>query len=96
MLIRGELKKYDACFALLPRRGNRVVTSAALKYYHEIPIRFSDLNLDEVLEIASRHKIYAYDAYFIAVSKELNAPLFSLDHNLLKIASKEGLKIIEV
>jgi len=67
-----------------------------LRYYREIPIRFSDLDLENVLEIAIKHKIYAYDAYFITAAKVLNAPLFSLDINLLKIAENEGLKTIEV
>jgi len=68
----------------------------ALKYYSEIPIRFTDLDLENVLNIANKYKIYAYDAYFITTAKELNAPLFSLNKNLLQIARKEGLKVIEV
>ena len=68
----------------------------ALKYYKDIPIRFIDVDLDDSLEIANKHKIYAYDAYFISAAKNLNVPLFSLDKQLLKIAVKEGLKIIEV
>ena len=68
----------------------------ALQYYSEIPIRFTDLDLGNVLNIANKYKIYAYDAYFLTTAKELNAPLFSLDKNLLQIARKEGLKVIEV
>ena len=68
----------------------------ALKYYKEIPIRFTELDLEIVLEIANRYNIYAYDACFVAAAKELNAPLLSLDNTLLRIAKKEGQKIIEV
>lgn len=68
----------------------------ALKYYEEIPIRFTELDLESVLEIANRHKLYAYDVYFITAAKELNAPLISLDRSLLEVAKKEGQKIIEV
>jgi predicted nucleic acid-binding protein len=68
----------------------------ALKYYREIPIRFTDIDLEPVLEIAHKYKIYAYDAYFIAAAKELNAPLISLDNTLLEIAQKDGQKTIEV
>jgi predicted nucleic acid-binding protein len=71
-------------------------TRIVLKYYSEIPIRFADLDLENVLDIANKYKIFAYDAYFIATAKELNAPLFSLDKNLLQIAKNEGLKVIEV
>ena len=49
-----------------------------------------------LVNIANKYKIYAYDAYFIETAKELNGPLFSLDKNLLQIAKKEGLKVIEV
>jgi len=68
----------------------------ALKYYSEIPIRFSDLDLEHVLDIAIKHNIYAYDAYFIIAAKELNAPLLSLDRSLIEVAKSEGLKVIEV
>ena len=59
-------------------------------------IRIPVLDLENVLDIANKYKIYAYHAYFIATAKELNAPLFSLDKNLLQIARKEGLKVIKV
>ena len=68
----------------------------ALQYYREIPIRFIDIDLEDSLEIANKHRIYAYDAYFISAAKNLNVPLFSLDNHLLEIAIKEGLKTIEV
>jgi predicted nucleic acid-binding protein len=68
----------------------------ALKYYRDIPIRFIDIDLEDSLEIADKHKIYAYDAYFISAAKNLNIPLLSLDKQLLDIAVQEGLKTIEV
>jgi predicted nucleic acid-binding protein len=68
----------------------------ALNYYKEIPIRFIDIELTNSLEIAHKYMIYAYDAYFISAAKNLNIPLLSLDKQLLDIAKKEGLKIIEV
>jgi predicted nucleic acid-binding protein len=68
----------------------------ALKYYRDIPIRFIDIDLEDSLEIADKHKIYTYDAYFISAAKNLNIPLLSLDKQLLDIAVQEGLKTIEV
>jgi predicted nucleic acid-binding protein len=68
----------------------------ALKFYKEIPIRFTEVDLEKVLDIANRHNIYAYDAYFVAAAKELNAPLLSLDIALLEVAKREGQKTIEV
>jgi predicted nucleic acid-binding protein len=68
----------------------------ALRYYSEIPIRFSDIELENVLDIAIKYNIYAYDAYFVIAAKELNTPLLSLDKNLIEVARSEGLKVIEV
>jgi len=67
-----------------------------LKYYHEIPIRLLDIEIEHSLRIAKNHSIYAYDAYFLVACKELNCPLISLDNSLVEIALKEGIKIIEV
>ena len=85
-------------FSAMFKRDKLTIKQAkiALRYYNEIPIRFADMDLENVLDIANKYKIYAYDAYFIATAKELNAPLFSLDKNLLQIARKEGLKVIKV
>ena len=85
-------------FSAMFKRGRLKFEDAvkALGYYQEIPIRFTDIDLELVLDIANRYKIYAYDAYFIAAAKELNAPLLSLDTALLVIAKKERQKIIEV
>ncbi len=85
-------------FSAMFKRNKLTLKQAkvALSYYTEIPIRFSDLDLESVLDISLKHKIYAYDAYFIAAAKELNAPLLSLDKNLIKVAKIEGLKVIEV
>jgi predicted nucleic acid-binding protein len=85
-------------FSAMFKRGRLKIIDAktALEYYREIPVRFIDIDINVSLEIADRYKIYAYDAYFIATARELNLPLFSLDNNLLDIAKKEGLKIIEV
>jgi predicted nucleic acid-binding protein len=85
-------------FSAMFKRGRLKFGNAikALGYYREIPIRFTELDLESVLEIANRHKIYAYDAYFVAAAKELHTPLLSLDTTLLEVAKKEGQKIIEV
>ncbi len=68
----------------------------ALKYYQEIPIRFMDIELEKALQLSHASSIYAYDAYFIVASKELNCPFLSLDNSLNGIASSEGITIIEV
>lgn len=69
---------------------------AALAAYHQIPIRFSDIELGVALELSHNLNIYAYDAYVIGCSLKHNAALLSLDERLLKAAQKAGVKIREV
>jgi len=68
----------------------------AIKYYYKIPVRFTDVNLSNVLSIAHTHNIYAYDAYFIECAKNLNAPLLTLDKELKSVAEKLNIKTFEV
>ncbi len=69
---------------------------AALEAYHQIPIRFSDIELGIALELAHNLGIYAYDAYVIGCALKHNTALLSLDKGLLKPAMKAGVKIKEV
>ncbi len=69
---------------------------SALEAYHQIPIRFSDIELGIALELSHKMNIYAYDAYVIGCALKHNAALISLDEGLLKAAVKAGVKIREV
>ena len=69
---------------------------AALEAYHQIPIRFSDIELGIALELAHNLGVYAYDAYVIGCALKHNTALLSLDKGLLKSAMKAGVKIKEV
>jgi predicted nucleic acid-binding protein len=68
----------------------------AIAAYHRIPIRFVDVELEETLEIAAQHAVYAYDAYLIRCALKFNAPLISLDKGLLQAAQSAGARVIEV
>ena len=68
----------------------------AIAAYHRIPIRFVDVELEETLEIAEQHAVYAYDAYLIRCALKFNAPLISLDKGLLQAAQSAGARVIEV
>lgn len=68
----------------------------ALRAYEQIPIRFSDVELDTALELSARLNVYAYDAYFIACAMEHRSPLVSLDDALLGAAQRSGVAIREV
>ncbi|MBV6519272.1 MAG: VapC toxin family PIN domain ribonuclease [Candidatus Brocadia sp.] len=69
---------------------------SALEAYHQISLRFSDIELDVALELSNNLNIYAYDAYVIGCALKHNAALISLDDRLLRAASQAGVKIREV
>ena len=77
-------------------RINLEQTIEAIDIYEEISMEVVEINLRDAIRLASRHNIYAYDAYILQCSIEHNIPLISLDQNLINIAKKEGVQVIEV
>ncbi len=69
---------------------------SALEIYHNIPIRFVDIELESAITIANRLGIYAYDAYLLACSLKYKAPLLTLDEKLVNLAMAEGIDPIKV
>ncbi len=87
----------NALSAMLKRNRIGVEQAVqAVRIYRQIPIRWVDDELDEALRIAATRHIYAYDAYLIRCAAKYNAPLLSLDQNLVAIAQAEGVKTLEV
>jgi len=87
----------NALSAMLKR--NRISVDQAthaLAVYHQIPIRFADVELEDSIRIAAEHNIYAYDAYLLRCAVKYVVPLISLDKNLLALARNIGIKVIEV
>lgn len=68
----------------------------AIQYYHMIPIKFVDVDINSSIELSHNYKIYAYDAYFLECARTLDIPLISLDNTLLNLAKKLKIKTIEV
>lgn len=58
------------------------------------PIKLEALR--ESLAIASKHNLYAYDAYLIACAQSERCKLISLDAALLGAATASGVAIVEV
>lgn len=87
----------NALAAMLKRK--RVTldeVKAALLAYQKIPIRFRDIDMELAISIAYEHDLYAYDAYIIACAYETRCALISLDKNLLSVARKARIPIVEV
>ena len=68
----------------------------AIEVYYRIPMRFAEVELEESLKLAAELNIYAYDAYLIRCALKYNAPLLSLDENLVRVAQAKGAKVVEV
>jgi predicted nucleic acid-binding protein len=64
--------------------------------YEQIPIRFIDIELQDALEIAAAHDLYAYDAYIIECARENRCSLISLDRSLVQAARAAGVGVLEV
>lgn len=87
----------NAFSAMLKRsRINLEQTIEAIKVYQEIPVGIVEIDLKEAIRLASKHNIYAYDAYILQCAIEYHLPLISLDQDMINIAKQEGVQVFEV
>jgi predicted nucleic acid-binding protein len=87
----------NAFSAMLKR--NRVTSEQvieALDIYRQIPIRFTDVELEDSLQIVAEFDIYAYDAYLIRCALKYQSTLLTLDQKLARIARTTGVEVVEV
>jgi len=68
----------------------------AIEVYQEISLEIVEINLKEAVRLAGKFNIYAYDAYVLQCAIEHNLPLISLDQDMIDIAKREGIQVIEV
>ncbi|MBI5823715.1 MAG: type II toxin-antitoxin system VapC family toxin [Chloroflexi bacterium] len=68
----------------------------AIEIYQEISLEIIEINLKDAIQLAGKYNIYAYDTYILQCAIEQDTPLISLDKNLIDIAIKEGVQVIEV
>ena len=69
---------------------------AAVAIYQHIPLNLVHIDLEQALELANRHKIYAYDAYVIACAVNQSCGLLTLDKGLSYAAKAAGIDAVEV
>lgn len=60
-----------------------------------IPVELRRINIKSALEIATKYRIYAYDAYFLECADNLKRPLITLDRGMKRIALEMGISILE-
>jgi len=68
----------------------------AIEIYKQIPIRYTEVELEDTLEIVSAHGIYAYDAYLIRCAVKYKSALITLDRKLAQVANEMNVAVIEV
>ena len=68
----------------------------ALEIYKEIPIRSTDVELEDTLAIVDKYEIYAYDAYLIRCAIKYDATLITLDKRLAQVAKEMNVEVVEV
>ena len=80
------------------RSANQKVKQSqnVIRLFEQIPIRFSEISLTKALQIAKDLNIYAYDAYMIECARNYNAPLLTLDRDLINKAKSKKVVIMEV
>ncbi len=87
----------NALSAMLKRKRITLAQAwQAIAAYQRVPMRLVDVELEEALPISAEEGIYAYDAYVISCALKYQAPLISLDRQLMDVARKLGVTILEV
>lgn len=76
------------------KRLTEAATQEFLAQLAALPIR-TDVSPDEpeVLRIARKHKLTAYDAAYLELARRLRLPLATLDDDLLAAARREGVRV---
>ena len=65
-----------------------------IECFEKIPIKTVEVNLKKSLEIAWEYKIYAYDAFYLEISKRLNLPLLTFDGGMRRIGKELGINVL--
>jgi predicted nucleic acid-binding protein len=68
----------------------------AIAVYHQIPLRFAEVELADSLQLAAELNIYAYDAYVLRCALKYNAPVLTLDKNLVRLADLKNIPVVKV
>lgn len=99
-LVAPEILPYEIGNAISKMTRRSIVSSSqALKIHSissQIPVSLVAVSIPQALLIASEHKIYAYDAYFLQAAIEHSCPILSLDKQLLRVAKILNITVKEL
>ena len=60
-----------------------------------VPVRLVSVDIPASLQLAAKHGIYAYDAYFLQCARVHALPLLTLDNRMKQVAERLGVELVE-
>jgi predicted nucleic acid-binding protein len=97
-IVSPEVLPYEIANALIAvRRKGRLADEETLKAFEmsqKIPVRLLPVRINDAMRIATKFKIYAYDAFYIQCCVEAKLPLISLDKRMCDVAENLGIKVV--
>lgn len=99
-LLAPEVLPYEIGNALssLFRRGLLSSSQAltAWRAAQQIPVECRAVDIGQAIELAAQHRIFAYDAYFLACAQQTRSPLLTLDRKMKAIAEMLKIELINI
>lgn len=100
VLIAPGFVRWEVCQALsvmIRQKGIDVVEARrGMEILDNIPLRYVDVDMAQVLSIASRLKGVAADAFLLETAIRYNAPLLTLDRSLARTAESLGIDVVRL
>lgn len=100
VLIAPGFVQWEVCQALsvmIRQKGIDVVEAQrGMEILDNIPLRYVDVDMAQVLSIASRMKGVAADAFLLETAIRYNAPLLTLDRSLGRAAESFGIDVVRL
>ncbi len=99
-LIAPDFLRWEVCntFSVMIRQKGIDAGDArrTMETLDNIPLRYVDVDMANVLAIASRLKGVAADAFFLEAALRYNAPLLTLDRSLGRAAESLGIEVVRL
>ena len=100
VLIAPDFVRWEIChaFSVMIRQKGIDAGEArrGMEILGNIPLRYVDVDMAQVLSIASRLKGVAADAFFLETAIRYNAPLLALDRSLARAAESLGIDVVRL
>ena len=100
VLIAPGFVRWEVCQAfsvMIRQKGIDVVEARrGMEILDNIPLRYVDVDMAQVLSIASRIQGVAADAFLLETAIRYNAPLLTLDRSLGRIAESLGIYVVRL